>query len=107
MPSVSLPHCHANKGIADFAPQQISGGGFFKRPKFEDFNEVIDRASCWLSQNSDLNFCNAQSIDIKLKSCKLLARREIELLAGRSKPVRNHDRKLSSIKTITGLLYYG
>ena len=56
--------------ITDFVPQQISGGGFFKRPKFEPFDEVIQRASQWLNDNPKVNFRNAQSIDIKMKSCK-------------------------------------
>ena len=51
-------------------PQQISGGGFFKRPKFEPFDEVVQRASQWLNDNTKVNFRNAQSIDIKMKSCK-------------------------------------
>ncbi|XP_054167314.1 uncharacterized protein LOC128964703 [Oppia nitens] len=55
-------------GIVDFAPQLISRGTFFKRPKYETFDKVIERAFGWLSENPDINFRNAQSIDIKMKS---------------------------------------
>ncbi|KAI1303177.1 hypothetical protein HDE_02418 [Halotydeus destructor] len=55
-------------GIADFVPQHLSGGGFFKRPKFESYNDVMSRASTWLTEEPDIDFKNAQSIDIKLKS---------------------------------------
>uniref|UniRef100_T1KXM2 Uncharacterized protein n=1 Tax=Tetranychus urticae TaxID=32264 RepID=T1KXM2_TETUR len=52
--------------IIDFVPKHLSGGGFFKRPKFESYTQVMSRASQWLSQNRHLNYRNAQSIDIKL-----------------------------------------
>ncbi|CAG2110036.1 unnamed protein product [Medioppia subpectinata] len=55
-------------GIADFTPHHLSGGSLFKRPHFEKFSSIIDRASQWLSDNPEINFLNAQSIDIKLKS---------------------------------------
>ncbi|RWS29265.1 hypothetical protein B4U80_10132 [Leptotrombidium deliense] len=55
-------------GIVDFVPKHISGGGFFRKPKFETYSEVMSRATKWLSQNPDVNFKNAQSVDIKLKS---------------------------------------
>ncbi|XP_054161102.1 uncharacterized protein LOC128959187 [Oppia nitens] len=55
-------------GIADFTPHHLSGGSLFKRPHFESFSSIIDRASQWLSDNPEINFLNAQSIDIKLKS---------------------------------------
>ncbi|CAG2161784.1 unnamed protein product [Oppiella nova] len=55
-------------GIADFTPHHLSGGSLFKRPHFEQFSSIIDRASQWLSDNPEINFLNAQSIDIKLKS---------------------------------------
>jgi hypothetical protein len=58
-------------GIADFTPHHLSGGSLFKRPHFEQFSSIIDRASQWLSDNPEINFLNAQSIDIKLKSRKL------------------------------------
>jgi len=57
-------------GIADFTPHHLSGGSLFKRPHFEHFSSIIDRASQWLSDNPEINFLNAQSIDIKLKSRK-------------------------------------
>ncbi|XP_053206350.1 uncharacterized protein LOC128390628 isoform X2 [Panonychus citri] len=55
-------------GIKDFVPKNISGGGFFKRPKFEAFSLVLTRATRWLSENPDISLRNAQSLDIKLKS---------------------------------------
>uniref|UniRef100_T1K1F9 Uncharacterized protein n=2 Tax=Tetranychus urticae TaxID=32264 RepID=T1K1F9_TETUR len=55
-------------GIKDFVPQNLSGGGFFKRPKFEPFSLVLTRSTKWLIENPDVTFRNAQSLDIKLKS---------------------------------------
>ncbi|CAG2173560.1 unnamed protein product, partial [Oppiella nova] len=58
-------------GIQDFLPQLISRGTFFKRPKFEPFDKVIERGFQWLQENPQINFRNAQSIDIKMKSLML------------------------------------
>ena len=55
-------------GIKDFAPKQISGGSFFKRPVFEQFSDVLSRASDWISQNPDHEFKNAQCLEVKMKS---------------------------------------
>jgi len=55
-------------GFADFVPECQSGGNFLKRPKFESQSALLQRASKWLSDNPEINFCNSQSIDIKLKS---------------------------------------
>lgn len=55
-------------GMADFVPLHLSGGSLFSRPEFESFDNVISRASRWLSENPEINFRNAQSIDFKLKS---------------------------------------
>ncbi|RWS10842.1 hypothetical protein B4U79_14840, partial [Dinothrombium tinctorium] len=60
------------QGIVDFVPRHISGGGFFRKPKFESLSEVMSRATKWLANNSTLNFKNAQSVDIKLKSLTAL-----------------------------------
>lgn len=60
----------AHTGIQDFSPNLISRATFFKRPTFETFDKVIERASAWLQKQSTLQFINAQSIDIKMKSCK-------------------------------------
>lgn len=57
-------------GIQDFSPNLISKATFFKRPTFETFDKVIERASAWLQKQTTLQFINAQSIDIKMKSCK-------------------------------------
>ncbi|OQR74483.1 hypothetical protein BIW11_09036 [Tropilaelaps mercedesae] len=55
-------------GVADFVPQSLSSGGLFSTPQFEAFSSVVDRSSTWCSQQIALRFCNAQSIEIKLKS---------------------------------------
>ncbi len=57
-------------GIQDFSPNLIRKATFFKRPTFETFDKVIERASAWLQKQTKLQFINAQSIDIKMKSCK-------------------------------------
>ena len=54
----------------DFAPKMLSRGTFFKRPKFETFDKVIERGSQWLQENPHFRFRNAQSIDVKMKSRK-------------------------------------
>lgn len=71
-------------GIADFTPHHLSGGSLFKRPHFEHFSSIIDRASQWLSDNPEINFLNAQSIDIKLKSRKTFDQTFVHFLAKRS-----------------------
>lgn len=58
---------HNEIGVADFRPTQTSKATFFKRPKFEKFDKVIERASSWLYQHPELRFVNAQSIDFKMK----------------------------------------
>lgn len=59
-------------GIQDFSPNLISKPTFFKRPTFETFDKVIERASQWFRHQPRFRFVNAQSIDIKMKSCKLM-----------------------------------
>jgi len=57
-------------GIEDFAPKQLTKATFFKRPLYETFDKVIIRGSEWLAKSSaSIQFINAQSIDIKMKSC--------------------------------------
>ena len=56
--------------IEDFKPRHLSGGSFFKRPQFEPFLSLVQRSSKWLTSQSGVQFLNAQSIDIKVKSCK-------------------------------------
>lgn len=58
-------------GVEDFKPRHLSGGSFFKRPQFEPFSSLVQRATNWLASQSAVCFLNAQSIDIKVKSCKL------------------------------------
>ncbi|KAH7985606.1 hypothetical protein HPB52_025526 [Rhipicephalus sanguineus] len=43
-------------------------GGLFSFPRYEPFSNVIGRAAQWCSQQGSLRFCNAQSLEIKLKS---------------------------------------
>lgn len=54
-------------GLKDFVPKQISGGGFFKRPVFEPFSEVLSTASDWISSSSEIEFKNAQCLEVKMK----------------------------------------
>lgn len=61
-------------GLADFIPECLSGGNFFKRPKFETQSDVLRKASKWLSENPEINFCSSSSIDVKLKSSKNLSK---------------------------------
>lgn len=56
--------------IEDFKPRHISGGSFFKRPQFEPFSRLVQRAAKWLTNQSTLRFMNAQTIDVRVKSCK-------------------------------------
>ncbi|KAH7638481.1 hypothetical protein HUG17_2514 [Dermatophagoides farinae] len=55
-------------GIEDFKPELLSAGSFFKRPEFEPFCSLTQRASRWLNSQYVDYFLNAQSIDIKIKS---------------------------------------
>lgn len=55
-------------GVADFVPVALSEGGFFTMPQFEPFCNVVSRASQWCSQQNSLRFCNAQSVEVKMKS---------------------------------------
>lgn len=64
-------------GIQDFSPNLIRKATFFKRPTFETFDKVIERASAWLQKQTKLQFINAQSIDIKMKSSTLVNSREM------------------------------
>jgi hypothetical protein len=57
-------------GLADFIPQHISGGGLFSWPKFETQKEVLAKLSSWISENPEIIFCNAQTVDILLISSK-------------------------------------
>ncbi|XP_067141148.1 uncharacterized protein [Centruroides vittatus] len=54
-------------GIADFVPVMLADGGLFSIPQFEPFSNVIARASQWCEQQRFLRFCNAQSLEIKMK----------------------------------------
>lgn len=54
-------------GIEDFVPKQISSGGFFKSPVFENFSQVLTRATEWITSNPELEFKNAQCLEVKMK----------------------------------------
>lgn len=60
----------ATIGVEDFKPRHLSGGSFFKRPQFEPFSALVQRSGKWLTSQSGVQFLNAQSIDIKVKSCE-------------------------------------
>ena len=62
------PICEEEVGFADFVPECLSGGSMFKRPKFETQSDLLTKASKWLSENPEINFCSSSSIDVKLKS---------------------------------------
>jgi hypothetical protein len=67
---VGPPH-EEEIGLADFIPECMSGGSLLKRPKFESQTAILQRASKWLSENPEINFCSAVSIDVKLKSSEI------------------------------------
>ncbi|CAG2176046.1 unnamed protein product, partial [Oppiella nova] len=54
-------------GLADFVPQYLEEG-LFRKPKFESQSCGLRKASKWLSENPEINFCSAMSLDVKLKS---------------------------------------
>ncbi|KFM82596.1 hypothetical protein X975_05027, partial [Stegodyphus mimosarum] len=54
-------------GIVDFIPNTTKQGGIFSFPKYEPFSSVVEKASNWCTQQDRLRFCNAQSLEIKLK----------------------------------------
>ncbi|RWS29280.1 hypothetical protein B4U80_00675 [Leptotrombidium deliense] len=60
--------CKDIVGIKDYVPKLIGGGGFFKKPEFEQFSDCIQRASEWLSENPELDLKNAQCLEVKIKS---------------------------------------
>lgn len=55
-------------GIASFVPRALKEGGLFSDPVFEPFSNVIRNAFQWCSQQTGIRFCNAQSVEIKMKS---------------------------------------
>lgn len=56
--------------IQDFVPDHLSAAGFFKRPRFESFSLLVPKLTEWLVNNPECKFKGAQTLDIKLKSCK-------------------------------------
>lgn len=57
-------------GFVDFVPRHLSGGGLFKRPKYEPFDDVLTRVYIWLSEHPEFRLINLKTLDVKLKSCK-------------------------------------
>jgi hypothetical protein len=57
-------------GFLDFVPRHLSGGGLFKRPKYEPFDEVLTRVYIWLSEQPEARLINLKTLDVKLKSCE-------------------------------------
>lgn len=55
-------------GIVDFMPEIKSKGGFCRQPRFEHFSDAIHQASQWCANQCGIRFCNAQSLEIKLKN---------------------------------------
>lgn len=68
-------------GIEDFHPRQLTRSTFFRRPKFECFDQVIERGSLWLRQQTNQQrqrqFLNAQSLDVKMKSSMFASIRDL------------------------------
>lgn len=74
-------------GVADFVPQSLSSGGIFSTPQFEAFSSVVERASSWCAQQISLRFCNAQSIEIKLKSGRAIVDTQRTCYTGETKKI--------------------
>ncbi|XP_064487178.1 uncharacterized protein LOC135399271 isoform X2 [Ornithodoros turicata] len=55
-------------GVADFVPEEIEPEDCCWSPIFENFSNVLAKASQWCAEQSGIRFCNAQSLEIKLHS---------------------------------------
>ncbi|KAG1652392.1 hypothetical protein GQR58_026316 [Nymphon striatum] len=55
-------------GCVDFVPDCRDAGGVFSLPTYEPFSQVIMKASSWCYHNSTTRFCNAQTMNYKLKT---------------------------------------
>lgn len=64
------PDANERIRIQDFVPDHLSAAGFFKRPRFESFSLLVPKLTEWLVNNPECKFKGAQTLDIKLKSCK-------------------------------------
>ena len=64
------PEANERIKVQDFVPDHLSAAGFFKRPRFESFSLLIPKLTEWLVNNPECKFKGAQTLDIKLKSCK-------------------------------------
>ncbi|XP_054164434.1 uncharacterized protein LOC128962114 [Oppia nitens] len=54
--------------VIDFMPDLIEKGSMFRRPKYESQSALVGKAYKWLTANSGVQFLNAESVDMKLKS---------------------------------------
>lgn len=54
-------------GIQDFVPDKIPVKGTFSRLEYERFSTVVNKASAWCAEQQDIRFCNAQTLEIKVK----------------------------------------
>ncbi|XP_067141162.1 uncharacterized protein [Centruroides vittatus] len=54
-------------GIADFVPRTIYEGGLLSNPEYEPFSNVVKMASQWCAAQRCIRYCNAQSLELKVK----------------------------------------
>lgn len=54
-------------GIADFIPRALTEGGFLSYPEYEPFSNVVNQASQWCAAQRCIRYCNAQSLELKMK----------------------------------------
>ncbi|CAG2183129.1 unnamed protein product, partial [Oppiella nova] len=60
----------------------------FKRPQFESQSCVLRNASKWLSENPEINFCSAMSLDVKLKSMVSIDTKQMSITRGTGDYIR-------------------
>lgn len=57
--------------LVDFVPEfdcnVMDTGNSLQSGNKEKFSDLIDKSSKWLALNPDLNFCNAQAVDIRVR----------------------------------------
>ncbi|GIY05873.1 hypothetical protein CDAR_261091 [Caerostris darwini] len=54
-------------GIADFIPDVIERGGFLSLPVYENFCNVIEKASNWCTRQTGIRICTVQALEMKIK----------------------------------------
>lgn len=75
-------------GIKDFVPSKLSGDSFFRRPEFEAFSSVVQRASDWLADNPEADFKNAQCLEMRMKSISSVDSSSLSHVADRGNYLR-------------------